>query len=80
MSHEAERTNPKRLILGNATEWLDLLDARFAAEETEDWQFAYKRTNRVEYEARQARQVVRELRCRIQAFDSAVAGTPSEDA
>ena len=53
------------------SDWLDALDARFKAEETDDWKYAYKRTTR-EYAARQARMAVEELRDKIAEFDKAV--------
>lgn len=52
-------------------EWLDALDARFKAEETEGWRTPANRTVR-EYAARQARMAVEELRYKLAEFDQAV--------
>lgn len=60
-----------RRLEEDASDWLDALDARFAAEETEGWRTPAKRTER-EYAARLARAAVRELRYRIAEFDDAV--------
>lgn len=51
-------------------EWLDALEARFKAEETEGWRKPANRTTR-EYAARQARMAVAELRYKIAKFDNA---------
>lgn len=53
------------------SEWLDALDARFKAEETDGWRTPANRTTR-EYAARQARMAVEELRLKIAEFDAAV--------
>ena len=57
-------------------EWLDALDARFKAEETEGWRIPANRTTR-EYAARQARMAVKELRYSI-TFRSMKAGKPRQ--
>lgn len=53
-------------------DFLDELDARFKAEETEGWRTPANRTER-EYAARQARMAVQELRYKIAEYNAAVA-------
>lgn len=60
------------------TVFLDELDARLRAEETEDWRTPYKRTTR-EYAARQARMAVEELRYKLAEYEAAVEAEKEEE-
>jgi len=77
MSEMSEQKSSEGLTAASGREltvedFLDELDARFKAEETEGWRTPANRTER-EYTARQARMAVEELRYKIAEYNAAVA-------